>query len=158
MPMKLNGSCHCGSVVYELESHTPVPYQLCSCSICRKVGGYNGSVNLGAQSKTLKISKGEDVIKKYHAIVDGKQMSSERAFCGNCATMLWVFDASWPDLIHPFASSVDSNLPLPDEMVCVKANSKPDWVRLPEGKKSVHQDYGEDSIEGWHKKHGFYVD
>jgi hypothetical protein len=59
----LEGSCHCGLVEFTLESHTPVPYQLCACTICRKVGGYSGSVNLGGIADTLKITKGKDVIK-----------------------------------------------------------------------------------------------
>ncbi|THD00047.1 hypothetical protein EYZ11_000499 [Aspergillus tanneri] len=31
--------------------------------ICRKVGGYNGSVNLGGIADSLKIKKGKNVIK-----------------------------------------------------------------------------------------------
>ncbi|KAI9762694.1 MAG: hypothetical protein M4579_000312 [Chaenotheca gracillima] len=72
--------------------------------------------------------------------------------------MLWLFAAEYPELIHPFASAIDTELPAPDEMICVKANSKPDWVRWPEGKKHVYQNYGPDSIEGWHKKHGQFVE
>jgi hypothetical protein len=83
-----------------------------------------------------------------------KQLKSERAFCSNCSSPLWVFDKSWPELIHPFASVIDTPLPVPEEMVCVKANSKPEWVRWPEGKKSVHQDFGEDSLEGGIRREG----
>ncbi|KAJ9205965.1 hypothetical protein DTO164E3_1218 [Paecilomyces variotii] len=162
MPMLLLGSCQCGGVEFSLESHTPVPYQLCACSICRKVGGYNGCVNLGGVAKTLVIKKGKDLLKKYTAIKDrGKPnqqiCSSERNFCSNCSTMLWLWDRHWPELIHPFSSAIDTELPAPDEMVCVMAGSKPNYVRWPEGKKSVHELYGEDSIEGWHKKHGLYI-
>ena len=63
MDRTLEGSCQCGAVEFSVDSHTPVPYQLCVCSICRKVGGYGGSVNLGAVTKTLKIKKGEENIK-----------------------------------------------------------------------------------------------
>lgn len=63
MPMTLNGSCQCGAVEFTVESHTPVPYQICACSICRKVGGYNGSCNLGAVADSLKITKGINQIK-----------------------------------------------------------------------------------------------
>ncbi len=63
---KLEGSCHCGGVEFSLESHTPVPYQFCACSICRKVGGYGGSVNLGGLNETLKIQKGKELIKYDH--------------------------------------------------------------------------------------------
>jgi hypothetical protein len=59
----LEGSCQCGAVEFSVESHTPVPYQLCACSICRKCGGYNGSVNLGGINDSLKVMKGKDMIK-----------------------------------------------------------------------------------------------
>ena len=54
MPMLLKGSCRCGAVRFEVDSHTPVPYQLCYCSICRKQQGGGGyAINLGADSATL---------------------------------------------------------------------------------------------------------
>jgi hypothetical protein len=73
--------------------------------------------------------------------------------------MLWLWDKSWPELIHPFASAIDTDLPVPEEMVCVKGDSKPEWVRWPEGKKVVCEGFnGDTSIEGWHKKHGIWVE
>ncbi|KAK2755894.1 hypothetical protein FQN54_005690 [Arachnomyces sp. PD_36] len=164
MPMKLNGSCQCGGVEFSLDSQTPVPYQLCACSICRKVGGYSGSVNLGGIADSLNVSKGKELIKKYTAIKDRgtpheELCSSERNFCSNCSTMLWLWDRHWPELIHPFASAIDTELPSPDEMVCVKGDSKPKWVRWPEGEKKVHQGFGSDgSIEEWHKRKGVWVE
>ena len=59
----LEGSCQCGGVEFTLQSQTPVPYQLCACSICRKVGGYLGAVNLGGIANSLNIIKGKDLIK-----------------------------------------------------------------------------------------------
>lgn len=70
--------------------------------------------------------------------------------------MLWLWDYHWPELIHPFASAIDSELPAPQELVCIMDEFRPSWVRLPEGKKSVHQQYGEDSLEGWHKKNDVF--
>lgn len=72
--------------------------------------------------------------------------------------MLWLWDRQWPELIHPFASAIDSDLPEPDEMVCIMESSKPKWVRWPEGKKTVYKHYGDDSLEGWHKKRGSFVE
>jgi hypothetical protein len=72
--------------------------------------------------------------------------------------MLWLWDKTWPELIHPFASAIDTDLPVAEEMVCVMNNSKPDWVRWPEGKKTIYETYGETSLEGWHKKNGVYVE
>ena len=101
--------------------------------------------------------------RKYSAIKDRgtpdeKVCSSERNFCSNCSTMLWLWDHHWPELIHPFASAIDTELPVPDEMVCIMSGSKPAWARWPEGKKSVHEVYGDDSLEGWHKKHGLFIE
>lgn len=57
MPLLLKGSCRCRAVRFEVESHTPAPYQLCYCSICRKQQGGGGYViNLGAVSDALKIT------------------------------------------------------------------------------------------------------
>ncbi|KAI6096735.1 Mss4-like protein [Pisolithus sp. B1] len=164
MPVKLEGSCHCGTVRFDVLSSTPVPYQLCVCSICRKVGGVGGSVNLGAHAKTLNITQGRRHIGVYKAILDRDTphesvASSERNFCARCSAMLWLYDENWPDLLHPFASAIDKpELEAPEEMVIVKLDSKPRYVRLPEGPKQTYEHYGPDSIEGWHKKHGKYVD
>lgn len=45
--------------------------------------------------------------------------------------MLWLWDETWPELIHPFASAIDTELKVPEEMVCVRGDSKPEWVRWP---------------------------
>ncbi|KZN83669.1 putative glutathione-dependent formaldehyde-activating enzyme [Penicillium chrysogenum] len=101
--------------------------------------------------------------RKYSAVKDRgtpdeQRCSSERNFCSNCSTMLWLWDHHWPELIHPFASAIDTELPVPDEMVCIMDGSKPAWARWPEGKKNVHEVYGEESLEGWHKKHGLFFE
>lgn len=72
--------------------------------------------------------------------------------------MLWLWDKTWPELIHPFASAIDSDLPVPEAMVCVRGDSKPDWVRWPEGKKEVHDVFGKYSIADWHKANGVWVE
>jgi hypothetical protein len=73
--------------------------------------------------------------------------------------MLWLWDKTWPELIHPFASAIDTELPIPEEMICVRGDSKPEWVRWPEGKKQVFQAFnGNVSIDQWHKDHGIWVE
>ncbi|KIK56335.1 hypothetical protein GYMLUDRAFT_174406, partial [Collybiopsis luxurians FD-317 M1] len=158
------GSCHCGTVRFSVQSSTAVPYQLCLCSICRKVGGVGGSINLGGHSNTLKIHQGKEYIKVYNAVLnrdtpDEEIASSERNFCSKCSSMLWLFDKNWPELIHPFASAIDSpDLQPPETLVCIKLDSKPGYVRLPEGKKEIYADYSEDSLEDWHKKHKLFAE
>src|SRR3546814_4066235 len=73
MPAKLDGSCRCGAVRFSANSHTPVPYQLCYCSICRKQQGGGGyAINLGADARSLMI-EGEEHLGLYRErIADGE--------------------------------------------------------------------------------------
>ena len=67
MPVMLEGSCRCGAVRFSAHSHTPVPYQLCYCSICRKQQGGGGyAINLAADSRTMKV-EGEEHLGLYKA-------------------------------------------------------------------------------------------
>jgi len=73
--------------------------------------------------------------------------------------MLWLYDPSWPELLHPFSTAIDSpELPVPEEMVCVLQKEKPAHVRLPEGVREEYKVYGALSIEEWHKQHGHFVE
>jgi len=36
--------------------------------------------------------------------------------------------------------------------------SKPSYVRLPQGKAELYDEYPDLSIEEWHKKHGSFVE
>lgn len=158
--MELTGSCHCRAVKFTVKSHTPVPYQHCYCTICRKTQGSAGAaINLAADNKTLK-KEGETAV--YHAVLDqgsGKASPAERHFCPKCGSHLWLYDSRWPDLIHPQASAIDSPLPKPRALVCLMMDSKPDWAVVPPDPPAEHfQGYPETSIEEWHKEHNVYVD
>jgi len=60
--MLLEGSCHCKSVRFRLESRHPYPFNLCYCSICRKTTGAGGfAINLSGDFTTLDV-EGEDFI------------------------------------------------------------------------------------------------
>ncbi|KAJ7616670.1 Mss4-like protein [Roridomyces roridus] len=166
----LRGSCHCGVVKFSLKSSTPVPYQLCLCSICRKVAGPGGSINLGGHSETLKIEEGKEHIRPSSTVdrdtPKQRIASSERNFCSKCSTMLWLYDESWPELIHPFAPAID-NLDAaltealgpqkydPEKLVlvCIKNDSKPACHQdhtpcpsPPEGPKETYDGYGTHSL------------
>ena len=165
MPTLLKGSCRCGAVSFEVESHTPVPYQLCYCSICRKQQGGGGfAINLGAENRTLKV-KGKRSIGVYRAeIVDDEHphceiSTAERNFCKKCGTALWVYDPTWPDHLHPFASAIDSELPVPKERTHVMLKYKATWVEPDIGKGDKRFElYPEESIADWHKRTGMWVD
>ncbi len=164
MPTTLEGSCRCGAVSFTVESHTPVPYQRCYCSICRKQQGGGGyAINLGADNRTLKVT-GKRSLGVYRAEIkeeDGscRVSSGERNFCKKCGSAMWLYDPSWPDLVHPFASAIDSELPVPKEHVHLMLAGKPDWVEVAAKKADARFDeYPEESLEDWHRKRGVYVE
>lgn len=153
--MKLDGSCSCGAVRFSLKAYAPVPYMRCYCSICRKTAGGGGyAINLGARSESLDV-KGADAITVFHAVIDGEQSPAERRFCSRCGSALWVWDPRWPDLIHPFASAIDTPLPAAPEAVHTLLGSKANWVRLDKEKGDKCYDlYAPESLEEWHRRHG----
>lgn len=165
MPVTLEGSCRCGAVRFHCESHTPQPYQLCYCSICRKTAGGGGyAINLGALAETMHVDARPGAVGVYRAEIpqdDGhcETSTGERHFCAKCATALWLFSPEWPELIHPFASAIDSTLPVPPERTHLMLRFKPDWVVPDIGEGDLTFDlYPEESIEQWHRRHDAWVE
>ena len=161
--MLLEGSCHCGAVRFRIESKTPYPYQACYCSICRKTAGGGGyAINLGADAETLEI-EGE-ALRVYNAKLydvgepeEVETSPAERNFCGLCGSFLWLYDPRWPDLVHPFASAVDTPLPKPPERVRLMLNYAAPWCEIPENGNERHfPEFPEESLEEWHRRHNLY--
>ena len=152
--MRLDGSCHCRRVRFSVESAVPYPYQLCYCSICRKTqGGAGATINLSAEAATLEVS-GREHTRVYHAVLGADEVSdAERVFCGLCGSALWLFSPDWPELLHPFASAMDTALPPAPERTHMMLGSKPNWVAVEAGPNDQHFDeYPEESIANWHER------
>ncbi|MEX2481641.1 MAG: GFA family protein [Gammaproteobacteria bacterium] len=157
--MQLSGSCHCGKVRFTLECAHPYPFNLCYCSICRKTAGGGGyAINLGGEADSLEVT-GKRYLGLYRALIDGpggaEESPAERRFCKRCASALWVWDPRWPELIHPFASAIDTPLPVPPERVHLMLDSKASWVEVAAGPHDQHYDgYPQESIAAWHARLG----
>lgn len=161
--MRLEGSCHCGAVRFTCESRAPYPFMHCYCSICRKTAGGGGyAINLHADADSLEV-QGEEHIAVYRAWIDHPERrtrsESERRFCRRCGSMLWVWDPNWPELIHPFASAVDTPLPETPERVHIMLGSKASWVPVPRGGADRHfEQYPDEALIDWHRRHGLVTD
>lgn len=154
--MHLEGSCQCGAVRFTLESQAPVPYQRCYCSICRKTQGGGGyAINIGGDAKSLEV-EGLENVTIYHARIrnPGEEeivSAAERTFCKHCGSGLWLYSLEWPELIHPFASAIDTPLPVPPETTHIMLQFKAPWVEVdkrPQDKLYDH--YPEEALADWH--------
>ena len=159
--MHLEGSCHCGRVKFSVQADSPVPFLRCYCSICRKTAGAGGyAINLGARTRTMQLS-GRRHLRIYRALVDDgsgtgrHESSARRYFCGHCGSALWVWDPTWPELVHPHAGAIDTPLPTPPEHVHCMVGSKAPWVEI-EGRPDDAQfvRYPKLSLAEWHRRHG----
>jgi hypothetical protein len=164
MPMKLEGSCSCGAVRFTVDSHTPYPYQLCYCSICRKTAGGGGyAINIMGDAGTLKV-RGEKEVAVWRARLKDEnarpyRSTARRHFCSKCASALWAFDPQWPKLVHPFASAIDTDLPSPPSKVHLMLKYKAAWVKPDFGRGDARFDeYPRLSIEDWHRRKGLWIE
>lgn len=164
MPLTLDGSCRCGAVRFSAISRTPVPYQRCYCSICRKTAGGGGyAINIGAEAGSLRIVDADGSIGTFRAEIEQEDgrcelSSAERRYCKRCATALWLFSPDWPELIHPFASAIDTDLPVPPMTVHMMLRFRPAWVVPQFGDGDARFDlYPEQSLEDWHRAHELWA-
>ncbi len=155
--MKLKGSCHCDCVTFSVNSPHPYPFNLCYCTICRKTAGGGGyAINLGAENKSLKV-QGTEHITVYQALLEEKDSSKlkhspgERHFCSRCSTALWVWDPRWPEFIYPFASAIDTVLPVAPEHTHLMLDFKAAWVEPKvDATDLTFPRYPDESIAEWH--------
>lgn len=158
--MWLNGSCHCEAVRFRVFAPHPYPFARCYCGICRKTAGDGGyAINIGADSSSLEILCGSEAITVFQARLhteDGaRQSPGERRFCRFCGSALWVWDPRWPELVHPFASIIDTLLPPAPAHLHLMTGSKASWVPVEAGPQDdVVVAYPEYSLAEWHERRG----
>ena len=157
--MKLEGSCHCGKVHFSVESKAPYPFMRCYCSICRKTGGGGYAINIMGEAATLKV-KGKAAISIYRARLGSgkskKTSTGRRHCCSHCGSALWVADPRWPEWVYPFASAIDSKLPLPPQHCNIMLDFAAPWSDIAKAsrKNIAFARYPDEGILEWHKKRG----
>ena len=105
--------------------------------------------------------EGREHITVYRARIQDKdaetlvESPARRHFCKCCGSALWAWDPRWPELIHPFASAIDTELPRPPEHTHLMLGSRASWVEPceHEGDKYFNE-YPEESIAAWHQRLG----
>lgn len=64
-----------------------------------------------------------------------------------------MWDPRWPDLVHPLASAIDSELPIPPERTHLLVGSRAAWV-VPQTDTldQVFDRFPRESIAEWHQR------
>lgn len=104
--IKLEGSCLCGSVEYQLESdasNDAPRFYYCYCQRCRKASGTGHSSIIILTHSTLKWKKGESCLGRYK-VPEAERFST--CFCRNCGSPLPRFDSTTGRAVVP-AGSLD---------------------------------------------------
>ena len=163
--MELEGSCHCQAVRFQVESAHPYPFNLCYCSICRKTAGGGGhAINLSGAWRSMRL-EGREHLRVYKARLSPPGATqpecsvAERSFCGQCGSPLWLWDPRWPELVHPHASAIDTELPVPPERTHLMLGSRAGWaVPHVDPQDRTHDGYPDESIAEWHERLGLVRD
>ncbi len=109
--------------------------------------------------------EGEENLAVYRARIADRDNSGQekisparRHFCRRCGSAMWLYDPRWPELVHPFASAIDTPLPKPPEKVRIMLEFAASWCEIPEGDNNERHfpSYPDESIEEWHRRHGLY--
>ncbi len=138
----------------------PRPTCTATARSAASAGGGGCAINLGGDAASLEV-EGEEHLSVYRAKIQshGEPSPARRHFCKHCGSALWVFDPRWPELIHPFASAIDTPLPAPPERVHIMLASKPGWVPLPQAPEdSTFTEYPDEALADWHARHGLDKD
>ena len=92
IPMLVHGSCHCGAIRYEA-TVGPRKTGICPCTDCQKLTGSAYRVTVPAQEGSLQVLAGEPSV--YVKVGDNGARRAQ-AFCGNCGSPLYAYDADTP--------------------------------------------------------------
>jgi hypothetical protein len=115
---------------------------------------------LGGDYETLKVD-GNEYVNVYQARIKDpetgeiQESPAQRHFCKKCGSALWAWDPRWPELVHPFASVIDTDLPVPPERTHMMLGSKAAWVEVHSGPKDqMFEVYPQESLAEWHRRQG----
>ena len=87
--MKLEGSCLCGGVRFEIDGEFE-PRSYCHCTSCKRLSGGAATANARVRSDAVRITAGEELLRRYQP-----EEGSAKTFCSVCGSNL--FGAGWPE-------------------------------------------------------------
>jgi hypothetical protein len=92
MPMKVEGSCHCGQITFEAEID-PAAVRICHCTDCQTLTGSAYRVNVRTPAANFVLRSG--IPKTYIKTAESGDKRAH-AFCPNCGTPIYATDTHEP--------------------------------------------------------------
>src|SRR5258706_16175940 len=83
MSEAIHGACLCGKVEFDVRE--PEAMGGCHCTRCQRWTGGSGTMVLVVAPENFKITKGQDLLKRYQ-----EGQFADRHFCGNCGSGVYV--------------------------------------------------------------------
>ena len=116
----LNGSCHCGKVVFEINDSLS-DVNKCYCKTCRKLSGGAYSVVARVSSNAFKIIKGDEFLHTYES-----SPGKVRYYCNDCCSPIFVTVKSQPEFVRIRLGVLDFE-PKVNIVGHIWVSEKPDW-------------------------------
>lgn len=111
--MLYTGSCHCGTVKFEVQAEEPVELERCNCSVCRK----SGYLHLIVPAAHFKLLQGEDALSTYTFNTG----VAKHHFCRICGIKPFYIPRSNPDGVDVNVNCLDNP---PAEMTIVEFDGR----------------------------------
>jgi hypothetical protein len=104
--MRLQGSCHCGAIAFEVDAPQPLRVQRCNCSVCTKAG----FLHLIVPKSRFRLLRGEGDITTYTFNTG----VAKHTFCRVCGLKPFYIPRSNPDGVDVNVNCLD---PVPANVV-----------------------------------------
>jgi hypothetical protein len=106
--MHVHGSCHCGAIRYEA-TVDPARTAICHCTDCQKLTGSAYRVSVPARDGSFRLQSGTPTV--YVKVGDSGARRAQ-AFCSNCGSPLYTYDADAPGTIGLRVGCIDERASL----------------------------------------------
>jgi hypothetical protein len=106
--MRVHASCHCGAIRYEA-TVDPGATAICHCADCQKLTGSAYRVSVPARGGSFRLLLGAPSV--YIKVGDSGARRAQ-AFCGNCGSPLYTYDADAPQIVGLRVGCIDERASL----------------------------------------------
>ncbi|MEM7208670.1 MAG: GFA family protein [Pseudomonadota bacterium] len=125
-PAKLRGSCHCGSIHYEIHGELG-PIVCCHCSQCRKSQGTAFATNAPVKTSDFHFVSGEEDLRQFQTSPD-----KVRAFCQQCGSPIYSQLIKKPDVLRLRIGTLDTEIDA-KPTAHIYVDSKAEWHEINDG-------------------------